>query len=188
VDRKIADSHPKSAARNLHDLPKWACAKTQDYWHPRGSFVPDESYLNTLSLVQFDHKRDQTFIREMDKFGCSVRLVKTEVMGQAEKSGVMTDLNILIPRDSTLNLVEAGDINSRGEIVGQGVQKSIGELHAFLAIPCGEERSEDCEDEAEGKSAAPSGIAARPDVALSEGVRELLRQRLTPDRFGVKRQ
>jgi hypothetical protein len=82
---QCADSHPESTARNLHDLPKWACAKTQDCWHPRGSFVPDESYLNTLSLVQFDHKRDQTFIREMDKFGCSVRLVKTEVMGQAEK-------------------------------------------------------------------------------------------------------
>jgi len=135
-----------------------------------------------------DHNRNQTFLPEMDKFQCSVRLVKTEVMGQAEKSGVMTDLNILIPRDSTLSLVEAGDIKSRGEIVGQGVQKSTGELHAFLAIPCGEERSEDCEDEAESKSAAPSGIAARPDVALSEGVRELLRQRLTPDRFGVKRQ
>jgi hypothetical protein len=84
VDRKIADSHPESAARYLHDLPKWASAQAEDCWHPSDSFVLKETCLNTLSLLQFDHKRDQTFIRRMDKFQCSVRLVKAEVM-EAEK-------------------------------------------------------------------------------------------------------
>jgi hypothetical protein len=69
----------------LHDLPKGASAQTEDSWHPSGTFVPKETCLNGLSPLQFDHKRNQTFIREMDKFQCSVRLVKTKVVRQAEK-------------------------------------------------------------------------------------------------------
>jgi probable HAF family extracellular repeat protein len=49
--------------------------------------------------------------------------------------GVMTDLNTLIPARSPLFLLFAVAINSRGEVAGFGVQKSTGEVHAFLASP-----------------------------------------------------
>jgi probable HAF family extracellular repeat protein len=49
-------------------------------------------------------------------------------------SGVMTDLNSLIPVASTLYLLTAFGIDDAGEIAGFGVTDS-GELHAFLATP-----------------------------------------------------
>jgi len=49
------------------------------------------------------------------------------------QSGVMTDLNSLIPADSGWVLVEATDINRHGEIVGLGTIS--GETHAFLLTP-----------------------------------------------------
>jgi probable HAF family extracellular repeat protein len=48
--------------------------------------------------------------------------------------GVMTDLNTLVPSNSTLYLLTAFGINEAGEIVGFGVN-SVGNVHAFLAIP-----------------------------------------------------
>jgi probable HAF family extracellular repeat protein len=50
------------------------------------------------------------------------------------KKGVMTDLNALTLMDSTLYLVAAFGINSRGEITGLGITNA-GEPHAYLAIP-----------------------------------------------------
>jgi len=51
--------------------------------------------------------------------------------------GRMTDLNSLIPTDSGWVLVEATDINRRGEIVGVGTIS--GETHAFLLTPVEED-------------------------------------------------
>jgi probable HAF family extracellular repeat protein len=51
------------------------------------------------------------------------------------KNGVMADLNTLIPADAPLYLLLAISINDAGEIVGQAVQKSTGDVHAFLASP-----------------------------------------------------
>lgn len=53
--------------------------------------------------------------------------------------GTMRDLNALIPAGSSLYLVFAFDINDDGEIVGQAVETSTGDVHAFLATPCDEE-------------------------------------------------
>jgi len=47
--------------------------------------------------------------------------------------GVMTDLNTVIPSASGWTLVEAADINARGQIVGFGVID--GQTHAFLLTP-----------------------------------------------------
>jgi probable HAF family extracellular repeat protein len=47
----------------------------------------------------------------------------------------MKDLNTLISADSPLYLLFAFDINDAGDIVGQALETSIGELHAFLATP-----------------------------------------------------
>jgi probable HAF family extracellular repeat protein len=90
------------------------------------------------------------------------------------QDGVMTDLSTLVPADSTLEFPDPLDINSRGEIVGLGVQKSTGELHAFLLTPSN--------GEVAGKSAAatePGNISERPKVVLPENVRRALRQRLS---------
>ncbi len=52
------------------------------------------------------------------------------------ESGVMTDLNTLIPPDSPLYLLNADSINDSGEITGQGCMlPACTELHAFRASP-----------------------------------------------------
>jgi len=70
------------------------------------------------------------------------------------KNGVITDLNTLIRAGSPLSLLFAEAINSRGEIVGLGVN-SIGETHGFLATPCDHNHadSEGCKDDGEGAAA-----------------------------------
>lgn len=58
--------------------------------------------------------------------------------------GSMVDLNTLIPPDSSLKLVQAEDINDRGEIDGIGVRHGVSTRdfttrgHGFLLIPCDE--------------------------------------------------
>jgi probable HAF family extracellular repeat protein len=49
---------------------------------------------------------------------------------------VMMDLNALIPADSTLLLLDALGINAHGEIVGDAMEKSTGEIHAYFLNPC----------------------------------------------------
>ena len=51
------------------------------------------------------------------------------------RNGVVVDLNNLILPDSALYLLFAHGINSRGEIIGFGVNRA-GEVHGFLATPC----------------------------------------------------
>lgn len=64
--------------------------------------------------------------------------------------GRMRNLNTLVPANSPLILLFAHSINSYGEIVGFGVKKSTGEVHAFLAIPSHRYDDDDrecCEDQ-----------------------------------------
>ena len=49
------------------------------------------------------------------------------------RTGVMTDLNQLIPQGSGWYLVDAFDINDAGQIVGRGLIG--GEMHAFVLTP-----------------------------------------------------
>lgn len=51
------------------------------------------------------------------------------------RNGRILDLNALIPKGSGWTLVEARDINNRGQIVGAGRKKEGGELRAFLLKP-----------------------------------------------------
>jgi len=101
------------------------------------------------------------------------------------QNGVMTDLNTLIPADSNLYLFDPQDINSRGEIAGQAIEKNTGAFVAFLAIPCDEEADkEGCKDQANGATAAGQKIDDGPRFTLPENVRRLLQQRLSyPYRF-----
>ncbi len=84
--------------------------------------------------------------------------------------GKMMDLNALIPGDSPLYLVFALDINDAGEIVGQGLDTTTGDLHAFLAVP-GEDHEADAATESENTSEKPRPV-------LSESARRAIRQEL----------
>jgi probable HAF family extracellular repeat protein len=53
------------------------------------------------------------------------------------QDGVTTNLNALIPPDAPWLLLEALGNNDRGQIVGYGVRTDIGEIHAYVATPCG---------------------------------------------------
>jgi len=62
-----------------------------------------------------------------------------------ENGGPMVDLNNLIPPNSSLELVEAYNLNDRGEIVGRGLPTGCDDLdscgHVFLLIPCDNDAS-----------------------------------------------
>ena len=49
--------------------------------------------------------------------------------------GVITDLNTVVPADTSLFLLTAFMINDAGRVVGFGVDLNTFEVHAFLAIP-----------------------------------------------------
>ena len=89
------------------------------------------------------------------------------------EDGVMTDLSTLVPANSTLDFPDPININSRGQIVGLGVVKSTGELHAFLLTPSNGEAVDES-----AASALSGNISERPKVFLPENVRQLLRQRM----------
>jgi probable HAF family extracellular repeat protein len=84
------------------------------------------------------------------------------------QSGVMADLNSLIPADSPLYLMTAFAINDAGQIAGFGVTGS-GDVHGFLATPATSEIGEYIDTFA---SKAP----ARPAV-LSENARKAVMQK-----------
>jgi probable HAF family extracellular repeat protein len=87
------------------------------------------------------------------------------------QNGALADLNTLIPAGFPLFLVEAFDINSRGEIVGLA-ETGTGETHAFLATP-----SSGASSTESTTLAAPGQISEHPKVTLPENVRKMLRQR-----------
>jgi probable HAF family extracellular repeat protein len=56
-------------------------------------------------------------------------------LAYTSQGNVLRDLNELIAADSNLYLAFAQGINDVGEIAGQAVDKTTGEMHAFLAAP-----------------------------------------------------
>ena len=102
------------------------------------------------------------------------------------KNGVLTDLNTLIPADSPLYLLFAHGINSRGEIVGFGVD-GAGDVHAFLATPC----AGDAAAASWGLNATTDAVGdvgattESPRIVLSEKARRVLQRQLRLSRFGV---
>jgi probable HAF family extracellular repeat protein len=90
------------------------------------------------------------------------------------QNGTMTDLNALLPADSSLYLVEGLDINDFGEIVGDAYQQSTGQHPAFLAVPL---------LSTEGTATTAPQLNSVPKITLPESVRKSTqRQR---GRFGV---
>jgi probable HAF family extracellular repeat protein len=82
------------------------------------------------------------------------------------QNGTITDLNTVIPGDSSLFLMEAVAINDGGQIAGWG-RLSNGEIRPFLLTPCNES-DQRCEDSAASATESPSGV-------LPDNFRETLR-------------
>jgi probable HAF family extracellular repeat protein len=88
--------------------------------------------------------------------------------------GVLTDLNTLIPANADLQLIAAYGINARGQIAALAYEFSTGTLRALLLKP-----QDSTSASQETTSAAQTATARRPQVILSENVRNLL-QMATP--------
>lgn len=84
--------------------------------------------------------------------------------------GVMTDLNALVSPSSSLYLLNAQDINSRGEIVGTALDLNNGEPVAFAAVPCGQNGVQACADGAQ----TAVGVQ-KPKVVLPDNIRKTFR-------------
>lgn len=93
------------------------------------------------------------------------------------QKGVMTDVNTLIAARSSLYLVAAEGINSRGEIVGGAFNQTSGDAPAFLAIPCDRDHigNEACRPDATQRT---DSMSPPSKVILPDTVRKQLRQRL----------
>jgi probable HAF family extracellular repeat protein len=87
------------------------------------------------------------------------------------QNGFMRDLNALVPPTSPLYLVYPYGINDAGEIVGQAIQKSTGDFHAFLLTPVRHQDSG-------ANSALNGGEAAPSSITLPDATREELQQKL----------
>jgi probable HAF family extracellular repeat protein len=109
------------------------------------------------------------------------------------QSGMRTDLNTLIPRNSPLFLTFGAGINDRGEIAGSACVLSNGactsKVPAFLAVPCDDAHSglESCAGIAVGAPAAAQANGQRTSVLLPESVRQHLQRRCGVGRFGLGR-
>ena len=86
------------------------------------------------------------------------------------QNGVMTDLNTLVPANSSLFLLDAGAINSRGDIVGFGATGK-GDVHPFLAIPNS------------GRTAVPNAASR---MVLSDDARKRIQQQMLFGPTGVR--
>jgi hypothetical protein len=88
------------------------------------------------------------------------------------EKGVLSDLNGLVAPDSPVYLIYALGINDAGDIVGFAMQKSTGDLHAYVAHPV------------RGKSdSSAMPIVTRANTvdtpaALPENLRRLFQQRI----------
>jgi probable HAF family extracellular repeat protein len=89
------------------------------------------------------------------------------------EKNVLSDLNDLVAANSPLYLMYALGINDAGEIVGFALNKSTGDVHAYVASPIA------------GKSSQQSVLPAAPiattesrPIALPENIRMILQQRI----------
>ena len=88
--------------------------------------------------------------------------------------GVLTDLNTLIPANADLQLLAAYGINARGQIAAFAYEFSTGTVRALLLNP------HDSTSTNQGTASAAQTVnAGRPQIILSENVRNLL-QMATP--------
>ena len=81
------------------------------------------------------------------------------------ENGVLYDINDLLVDDAGLQLLFAFQINASGQIVGTAVQKSTGEVRAYLANPV-------------NGSGAAARATVSSNVAIAQNAAKLLQQKL----------
>jgi probable HAF family extracellular repeat protein len=125
-----------------------------------GTLRPDD----TLTVPEYINDRD-----EVVGFSCG----PSETMschGFHWQAGVMIDLNSVLPANSPLLIVNAADINSRGEIAIQAYDSNVGDYVAAVLMPTG------------NAAGATDGVAEIRDVerkiTLPENTRKMLRDRM----------
>jgi probable HAF family extracellular repeat protein len=92
------------------------------------------------------------------------------------QDGVMTEINTLIPANSSLSLILACSINARGEITGLAVDKN-GDFHSYLATPSNAAMAGNTV--ASASQSAASQSAAKP-MSIAVNNAEVSRYRATP--------
>jgi uncharacterized membrane protein len=70
--------------------------------------------------------------------GSSINATFTTLTATIWKNGVPTDLNTLVPANSSLYLIFGCSINSRGQILGLATNLAGTVYHAYELIPVGE--------------------------------------------------
>jgi probable HAF family extracellular repeat protein len=122
--------------------------------------LPDHPQVHGNSIDDRGQIAGQTCV--LDQSSCTVFLWQ---------NGAMTDLNDVVPADSSLYMFDPSTINSVGEIVGLAIDKNSGACcHGFLAIP-------DNSAVAESATATLQGqLTPRPNIVLPENVRRALQQ------------
>ena len=98
-----------------------------------------------------------------------------------EKGGPMVDLNQLVQSSSGFQVLNADNINERGEIAGTGVPAGCDNIdtcgHVFLMIPCDENHRGECADTSmiEVSSPQASAAAAAYPATMKQGRESPLR-------------
>jgi len=122
-------------------------------------------------------------------FSCDFSILRAVLWDEE----VPIDLNSLIPKKSSLQLVEAVDINDRGEIFGRGLPAGCDNEdlcgHDFVLVPCGSGNTPGCDgnsanDARSGSTAMTGSASAAQRSKLTAAFVAKLRTRLNqPHRF-----
>jgi probable HAF family extracellular repeat protein len=126
--------------------------------------MTDIGTLNPLpqSFAEWINSREQV-VGKATSFDFS-----TQIAILWENGGPIVDLNTLVPPGSNLQLMEARNINDRGEISGAGTLPN-GDGHAFLLIPCDENHPgvSGCEEGSESVGTSPevTSVGRRPSLS-----------------------
>jgi len=79
-----ADFYPKSVPRDLYHRPQQAPAQANRRRRSREALIANYARFGGSSILHYHYKRDQPSIREVGKLQPSARLVKDQMVRQAD--------------------------------------------------------------------------------------------------------
>jgi probable HAF family extracellular repeat protein len=151
----------------------------------RNGVTTDLGTLGSTSVAQAINSKSQ--VVGHSRIGSPTSLVQHAFLWA--NGGPMIDLNTLIPSGSSLLLVDARNINDRGEIAGVGLPPSCGDLdtcgHAYVLIPCDSSNfdTRGCEDQANAPMTTNASPANQHGTAQTH--RGAMLERMRSMRLGV---
>lgn len=136
----------------------------------RNGVKTDLGSLGSTSVAQSINSRSQVVGRS--RIGSPTSLVQHAFLW--ENGGPMIDLNTLVPSGASLLLVDALNINNRGEIAGVGWPPGCQDLdtcgHAYLLIPRDGDHDGDQEDHDDGTMAPTQSYLQLPPQAMPAAI------------------